>query len=245
MSEKSVTNKKRKSHVWVSALVICLLLPIILVASKYFGNRRYYLCSLLVIVLAMVPFLLSFEQRKPQAREIVTLAVMCAIAVASRAAFIMVPHFKPLVGIVIITGMAFGAEAGFLTGAISGFVSNFLFGQGAWTPWQMFAFGIAGFLAGLLRKAGVIHGEKRGPVAIFGAIVVFCLVGPILDICSMFTMSSIVNKETAAAIFLSGVPVNAIHALATFLTLFFLSRPITEKLERIKVKYGMMEEEEL
>lgn len=160
MSEKSV-NKKKTKHFWVSIAVIFVMLPVLLVISKYFGNRKYYLCSILLIVLAMVPFLLSFEQRRPQAREIVTLAVMCAIAVASRAAFIMVPHFKPLVGIVMITGMAFGAEAGFLTGAVSGFVSNFLFGQGPWTPWQMFAFGIAGFLAGVFAKAGFLKGEKR------------------------------------------------------------------------------------
>ena len=245
MSEKSVTNKKGKKHIWVSILVICLILPILLAVSRYFGNRKYYLCSVLLIVLSMVPFLLSFEQRKPQAREIVTLAVMCAIAVASRAAFIMVPHFKPLVGIVMITGMAFGPEAGFLTGAISGFVSNFIFGQGPWTPWQMFAYGTGGFLAGLLAKAGIINGEKKLPAAIFGGVTVLCIVGPILDVCTLFTMSSAITKESAAAIFLSGLPVNAIHALATFLTLFLLSRPITEKLDRIKIKYGMMEEDEL
>lgn len=229
----------------MSVLVICLMLPVILAASRYFGNRKYYLCSVLLIVLAMIPFLLSFEHRKPQAREIVTLAVMCAIAVASRAAFIMIPHFKPLVGIVMITGMAFGPEAGFLTGALSGFISNFLFGQGPWTPWQMFAFGIGGFLAGILAKAGIINGEKKVPAAIFGGITVLCIVGPLLDVCSLFTMSSAITKESAAAIFLSGLPVNAIHALATFLTLFFLSRPITEKLDRIKIKYGMMEEDDL
>lgn len=245
MSEKSVTNHKGKKHIWVSVLIICLMLPVILIVSRYFGNRKYYLCSILLIVLSMIPFLLSFEQRRPQAREIVTLAVMCAIAVASRAAFIMVPHFKPLVGIVIITGMAFGAEAGFLTGAVSGFVSNFLFGQGPWTPWQMFAFGIAGFLAGLLERAGILKGEKKVPAAIFGGVIVFCIVGPLLDVCTLFTMSSAITKETAAAVFLSGVPVNAIHALATFLTLLLLSRPITEKLNRIKVKYGMMEEDEV
>lgn len=244
MSEKSV-NKKKTKHFWVSIAVIFVMLPVLLVISKYFGNRRYYLCSILLIVLAMVPFLLSFEQRRPQAREIVTLAVMCAIAVASRAAFIMVPHFKPLVGIVMITGMAFGAEAGFLTGAVSGFVSNFLFGQGPWTPWQMFAFGIAGFLAGIFAKVGFLKGEKRIQAAVFGGIVVFGIVGPILDVCTLFTMSSAITKETAAAVFLSGMPVNAIHALATFLTLLLLSKPISEKLDRIKIKYGMMEEEEL
>lgn len=243
MSEESVKAKKLPRHTRVSILVICIMLPLVLAVSRYFGNRRYYLCSVLLILLSMVPFFLSFEKRKPQAREIVTLAVMCAIAVASRAAFIMVPHFKPMVGIIIITAMAFGAESGFLTGAVSGFVSNFLFGQGPWTPWQMFAFGIAGFLAGLLAKAGILKGEKRVPAAIYGGIVVLCIVGPLLDTSSLFTISTEVTKESAAAIYLSGLPVNAVHALATVLTILLLSKPITEKLNRIKMKYGMMEED--
>ena len=183
-------------------LVICLMIPVVLLASRYFGNRKYYLCSMVLIILSMVPFFFSFEKRKPEAREIVTLAVMCAIAVASRAAFVMLPHFKPLVGIVIITGMAFGAEAGFLTGAVSAFVSNFLFGQGPWTPWQMFAYGIAGFLAGLLTRAGVLKKDKNVPAAIFGGLEVLLVTGPLLE------------------------------------------KPIMEKLDRIKVKYGMMEEDE-
>ena len=172
------------------------------------------------------------------------MAVMCAIAVASRAAFIMLPHFKPLVGIVIITGMAFGAESGFLTGAVSAFVSNFIFGQGPWTPWQMFAYGIAGFLAGLLTHAGVLKKDKNVPAAIFGGLEVLLVTGPLMDTCSLFLMINEINKASAAAIYASGLPVNAIHALATFLTVLLLEKPIMEKLDRIKVKYGMMEEDE-
>lgn len=245
MSEESVRTKKSVKYRWISLLVIVMMVPLVLVSSRYFGNRKYYLCSVLLIILSMVPFFLSFEKRRPQAREIVTLSVLCAIAVASRTAFIMLPHFKPMTGIIIITALAFGAEAGFLTGAVSAFVSNFIFGQGPWTPWQMFAYGIAGFLAGLLARRGVLKGEKKVPVTVFGGVVVLCLVGPILDTCSLFTLSTEVTKEAAITLYLSGLPVNAVHALATVLTILFLCRPMTEKLNRIKIKYGMMEEEEV
>ena len=245
MSEKSVKAKNRSKHTWISIAMIAVLFPLLLIVSRYFGNRRYYLFSLLFIIFSMVPFFLSFEKRKPEAREIVTLAVMCAIAVGSRAAFVMVPHFKPMVGIIIITGMAFGAEAGFLTGAVSGFVSNFLFGQGPWTPWQMFAYGIAGFLAGLLTKAGILKQEKKVPAAIYGGVVVLCIVGPLLDTSTLFTVSAVITKEAAAATYLSGLPVNAIHAAATFITVLVLGKPVLEKLNRIRMKYGMMEEEEV
>lgn len=234
---------KMGKHFAVMLFVILILVPATLLAAKYFGNRKYYLCSLLLIIYSMIPFFLSFEKRKPEAREIVTLAVMCAIAVASRAAFIMLPHFKPMTGIIMITGIAFGPEAGFLTGAVSAFASNFIFGQGPWTPWQMFAYGIAGFLAGIIARTGFLTGEKNVRAAIFGGLAVLLIVGPVLDTCALFTMPEEINRASAAGIYLSGLPVNAIHALATFLTLLLLCRPITEKLHRIKIKYGMMEEE--
>lgn len=108
----------------------------------------------------------------------------------------------------------------------------------------MFAYGIAGFLAGLLTHAGVLKKDKNVPAAIFGGLEVLLVTGPLLDTCSLFLMTNEINKASAAAIYASGLPVNAIHALATFLTVLLLEKPIMEKLNRIKVKYGMMEEDE-
>ena len=146
MSGKSVTSKK----VWISAIFAVILVPAVILLSNCMGDRNYYIAGVLIIILAMIPFFAGFESCRPEARELVTIAVMCAIAVASRIVFIMLPGFKPVVAIIMITGMAFGPSAGFLTGAMGAFVSNFVFGQGPWTPWQMFAFGIAGFIFGLL-----------------------------------------------------------------------------------------------
>lgn len=88
---------------------------------------------------------------------------MAAIAVVGRTVFeiIPLPNFKPCSAIIIITAVAFGPEAGFLTGALTAFVSNFIFGQGPWTPWQMFTWGLVGFLAGILQNAGVFKGRSR------------------------------------------------------------------------------------
>lgn len=224
----------------ISMFLIFIAVPITIYIGWKFGDRKYYITSLLIILYTMIPFFLVFEMRKPQARELVVIAVMCAIAVASRAAFIWLPHFKPMTAIIIITGIAFGPEAGFLTGAVSGFVSNFIFGQGPWTPWQMFAFGIAGFLSGLLYKRGLLSKSKL-PLSIFGGSIVMVLVGPILDTCALFTMSSVITKGSAAAIYISGLPVNAVHAAATVLTLLLISRAMFDKLYRLKIKYGMME----
>ena len=143
-----MNTKKTTWRFWLSLVILLVLVPLtVLVFSRF--DRKYYLAGLAIIVLTTAAFFLHFESRKPQARELVILAVLCALAVASRAAFAAVPHFKPMLAIVMLTGIAFGPEAGFLCGAISGFASNFLFGQGPWTPWQMFAYGISGLLAGL------------------------------------------------------------------------------------------------
>ena len=155
----------------------------------------------------------------------------------------MIPFFKPMSGIIMITGMAFGPGAGFLTGVISGFVSNFIFGQGPWTPWQMFAYGMGGALAGMLYKCKVMNEEKKIRTAVIGYLIIQFIVGPILDICAVFTMGNTVTFAYVITIFGSGVIPNAIHALATALTLLLLARPMMEKLSRMKLKYGMMSDE--
>lgn len=244
----------------MSAIFAVVLVPVVILLSDRMGDRNYYIAGVLIIILAMIPFFAGFESRRPEARELVTIAVMCAIAVASRIVFIMFPGFKPIVAIIMITGMAFGPSAGFLTGAMGAFVSDFVFGQGPWTPWQMFAFGIAGFIFGLLSGRGPVKAEaglpsgfsggrtmkktlQRLPVSLFGFAVIVVIVGPILDTCTLFTMTTTVNASSAAAVYLTGLPVNLIHGLAVFLTLFFLTVPIMDKLDRIKIKYGMMEKQ--
>lgn len=237
MSKES--KHKLSKSTWISILFLTIVIPATLLISWKMGDRKYYLCSVLLIVYAMVPFFLQFEKKKPQPRELVTLAVMCAIVVASRVAFIAVPNFKPMIGILIITGIAFGPESGFLAGALSAFVSNFIFGQGPWTPWQMFAYGFAGFISGVLKKKGILKGEESVSMAIYGGLLVLICVGPLLDTCSVFTMNNVITKEGAAAVYLAGLPMNVMNAGATILTLLILGKPLTQILERIKLKYGL------
>ena len=242
MENNKGRNKTSKKTILFQALVIVILIPAALLLSWKFGDRQYYLFSVIVMILIMLPFFIRFERRKPTSRELVTLAVMSALAAASRAAFVMVPHFTPMTGIIMITGLALGAEAGFITGSLGAFVSNFVFGQGPWTPWQMFAYGLAGFIFGILGRKGLINSEKRLPAAIIGGLMVLCIIGPLLDTATLFLISAGVQHTSVGAVYLAGVPVNAIHGLSTFITIFVLGKPICEKLERIRIKYGMMRE---
>ncbi|MEG2202845.1 MAG: ECF transporter S component [Christensenellaceae bacterium] len=225
----------------VAAIMICFCIPLTLaVGIFWFEDRNYYLISAIMIVLCMIPFALVFENRKPQARELVTIAVLVAIAVAGRAAFFMIPQFKPVVAIVIIAGVCLGGESGFMVGAMTGFVSNFLFGQGPWTPWQMFAFGIIGFFSGIVFQKGWLT-KKRLPLCVFGGLATLVIYGLIMDSASLLMFSQSVSWAALVATFVTGFPFNVIHAVATVLFLLILSKPMIEKLDRIKKKFGLME----
>jgi energy-coupling factor transport system substrate-specific component len=231
---------------------------------------NYYLISFIVIAVALVIFALRFEGRKPKAREIVVLAVMVALAVAGRAAFFMVPQFKPVAALVIISGVALGAESGFLVGVLAAFVSNFIFGQGPWTPFQMIAFGLIGLLAGLFFQrryarpvAASVEYESARPLEIcaqiaslrvkkrsdwqrvhwlclYGALSVMFLYGFIVDIASLLMFSESVDLQSMLAILVSGIPFNIMHAVSTVIFLLVLAHPMLEKLERVKQKFALL-----
>ncbi len=223
----------------VGYIVMLLFTIIVLLTFWRLGNGRYYLFATLLIIGGMLPFILGFEKKKPQAGEIVLVSVMSAFAVVARMAFSFVPHFKPLAGIVMIIGMAFGPTAGFISGMLSLFVSNLAFGQGPWTPWQMFAFGIAGFMAGIMYEEKIMNENKRVVTALFGFLIVLLIVGPLLDTSTFFLMDGMMGDITPWAIYLSGLPVNAVDGAATAITLLILCKPFMERINRIKLKYDI------
>ncbi len=247
--ERTMREDRRVSkRTWMAIAMILVAIPLVIFFGVYFlGDRANVFIGLCIVCLSMLPFAMVFEDRKPQARELLLIAVMSGIAVAGRMAFFMIPQFKPVTAVVIIAGIGLGAEAGFLTGAVSGFVSNFFFGQGPWTPWQMFAFGIIGFLAGILfhRNRWL---KKRSPrirlilECIYGGLATQILYGLILDLSGVLTMTANgITWEALLAKVISGIPFNAIHAASTVIFLLFLAQPMERKLDRIKKKYGILE----
>lgn len=236
-------DSKLSKRTFVAMFIILLAIPFTIYLAVFHGNQRenYYATSLIIVIETMIPFFMVFEDRDPQARELVVISVLAAIAVAGRGAFFMLPQFKPVAAIVIIAGVCFGGEAGFLVGAVSGIVSNFFFGQGPWTPWQMFGFGIIGFIAGLLFKKGMLK-KKKLSLCIYGGISTFLIYGFLLDTASIFMFSEKnVTKAGAISVYISGIPFNIVHGISTIFFLFILSKPMIEKLDRIKVKYGLIE----
>ena len=254
MSEKPVKRKLRK-RTWVAAFFIVLVIPALLIIFggsmqgtklefDLFGNpvvlRLFYAVSLAIIIMAMVPFFMIFEKRRPQARELVIIATLAAIAVAGRAAFFMIPQFKPVCAIVIIAGVCFGGESGFLVGAVTGLVSNFFYGQGAHTPWQMVCFGVVGFLAGVLFQKGLLS-RSRLSLCIYGFFATFFIYGGVMNFSTILTAGLPLNLGTLITVYTAGIPMDLIHAGSTVIFLLVLANPMIEKLERIKTKYGLLE----
>ncbi len=235
-------NKRKASkRTLVAAMMILLLIPLtIYIGIFYLGDRKYYFISLLIILETMLPFALIFEGRKPQARELVIISVLCAIASVGRVAFVMLPQFKPVVALVIIAGVCFGGETGFLVGSITAFVSNIYFGQGPWTPWQMFAFGIVGFLAGVLFQKGILRLNKI-ELCIFGFFATLIICGGILNIATVIMSQNKITMEMILKTISLGLPMDLIHSASTAFFLWFALEPLVAKLERIKVKYGLIE----
>jgi len=225
-----------------AAAMILLLIPLtIFFGIYYLDDRKYYFISMLIILETMLPFVMIFEDRKPQPRELIIVSVLCAIGVAGRCAFFMLPHFKPVAAVVILAGIAFGGETGFLVGALIAFVSNIFCGQGPWTPWQMFGFGVIGFVAGILFKKGLLRSNKLS-LAIFGGLATFFIYGGILNPASVLMFYNKPTVEMFILAYMRGIPVDLVHASSTVFFLWIMAESMLEKLDRIKIKYGLIQD---
>lgn len=307
--------KKNESHYMaaarkrleLTAVLIFLVIPALIALTVFLGSKRLYMpLSLLILVMIMAPFFMIFERRKPRAREVVLIAMMSALTVASHTFFHIAFPVQIGTAMVIISGISLGPEAGFLIGAMSRFVCNFYMGQGAWTPWQMFCWGLLGFLAGLafnreISKQNSISNFKKvmAPVlcvifselvayisflvwpgndktffgwrvylfgiiglllavifqkgklkadnitmAIFTFVVTFVIYGGIMNFAAMCLSmnepgSLGIGVKALKALYVSGVGYDFYHALTATVCVFVIGTPMVNKLERIKIKYGI------
>ena len=307
--------KKNESHYMaaarkrlaLTAVLIFLVIPALIALTVFLGSKRLYmLLSLLILVMIMAPFFMIFERRKPRAREVVLIAMMSALTVASHTFFHIAFPVQIGTAMVIISGISLGPEAGFLIGAMSRFVCNFYMGQGAWTPWQMFCWGLLGFLAGLafnreISTQNSISNFKKmmAPVlcvifselvayisflvwpgndktffgwrvylfgiiglllavifqkgklktdnitmAVFTFVVTFVIYGGIMNFAAMCLSmnepgSLGIGVKALKALYVSGVGYDFYHALTAAICVFVIGTPMVNKLERIKIKYGI------
>lgn len=214
--------------------------PVALVACAWLGVEQTALVSMVVVACALLLFFAGYEASSPRLRDIMPIAVLAALAAAGRILFAPFPSFKPVSAVAIVAGAVFGRRSGFLVGALAALASNFFFGQGPWTPWQMYAWGMIGYGAGLIAQAGL---EKSLPVMCgYGFLSGFAY-GLVLNTWSVVGFFHPQSFVQAFAVYAAALPLDAVHAVATVAFLLALYAPWRRKLARIRRKYALGEPE--
>ena len=207
-------------------IVIVVSIGIFVVRGKY-----HMAISTVVAILSWVLFVCGLDRKKVGNRRVVIVSVMVALSVIGR----MFPILKPVTVFAMLSGMFLGAEAGFLVGSFSALISDFWFGQGPWTPFQMLAWGLIGFFAGVLATP---LKRSRLFLYVYGvlAAVVFSV---IRDVWSAIWIAGEFSLSIYVAKLITSVPHTILYAVSNVIFLFFFAKPFSEKLERIRVKYGI------
>lgn len=222
--------------------LVLLVLPAVIFLCGYFGIEQTLLLTIAVAICSITPFFLRFELKRPRPRDIMPIVTLTAVATAGRIIFSPFPNFKPVTSIVIISGICFGRQAGFLTGSLTALTSNMFFGQGPFTPAQMYCWGLIGYLAGILGEKGLFKNNaalQNFAVCVFG-VLMSLFYGFLMDSWHIVSFLQPVTAEKAAVTYTAGLPMNISHAAATVLFLLPLYLPFRKKLERVKKKYGIL-----
>lgn len=213
------------------ALPFAAIPALVALGALVFPERAYLLIALGVAALSLLLFSAGFEQKQTGSRRMVLTAVMIALCIAGR----FIPFFKPVAALTILAGLYMGAEAGFLTGALAAALSNFFFGQGPWTPFQMMAWGMIGLMAGYLAQPL----KRRRFLLLTYALLSGVVYTLVMDVWTVLWYSGTPSWGLYAAAFLTALPHTALYAASNVLFLALLATPVGRKLERIRVKYGL------
>lgn len=213
------------------ALPFAIMPSIVLLLPLGIQSQYYALVSFLMVGLALLLFLTGFERREIGTRRMILVSVMTALSVLGR----LLPVFKPITALTVLSAMYLGAEAGFLVGALSAVLSNAIMGQGPWTPFQMLAWGLIGFFAGILEKP-----LRRLPLLLYVyGILSGVAYSMLLDVwTTLWTYKEFTWGAYAAAL-TTALPMTCLYAVSNLLFLLILRKPIGDKLLRIRKKYGL------
>ena len=226
------------------ALEVPLLLavPAAMVAAALAGISQTALFMLLVVVLVLALFFAGYEASSPALRQIMPTLVLAALAAAGRILFAAIPDFKPVSAIAIIAGAVLGRRNGFMVGALAAFTSNFFFGQGMWTPWQMYAWGAVGYVGGVLADAGAFtrrDGRVRTWALAACGFASGLLYGAIINTYDVIGFVQPLTWAGAVARVAAAVPYDLVHGVATAIFLVALYAPWTRRIGRVVRKYGI------
>ncbi len=215
---------------------VLAMVPAALLIAAFFPIDQTAVLTMLVALAAVAVFFARFETSRPALRQIMPTVVLGALAAAGRILFAPLPNFKPVAAICIVAGAVFGKRSGFMVGALAALVSNFFFGHGPWTPWQMYAWGMVGYFAGVLAERGVF--EHRLGVCVYGFAASLCF-GILLTSWHIIGFVHPITWESSLLAFGASLPFDLSQGVATVAFLLVIFMPWKKKLERVKRKYAL------
>ena len=217
--------------------VLGSLVFVLIWQTLFAKSINYYISSIVVLVLSMLPLFAAFEAKSLTARDLTLSATLIALAVVGRAAFYLIPQVKPIAAIVIASAVCLGSQRGYIIGAFSAFVSNFIFGQGIWTPFQMVALGTVGLLAGLVFQRLKVNRYTLSVVGFFLASFVYGIIVDMSTVLSVYGNN--ITLKGALSVYASGAVFNLVFGVSTAVFLFLFGMPFITKIERISTKYAI------
>lgn len=222
----------------LSALELPALLavPVLMVALALAGVDATAGLTLLVALLAVGLVFASFEASRPPLRQLMPTAVLAATAAAGRVLFAPIPDVKPVSAIAVIAGATLGRRSGFMVGAVAALVSNFFFGQGSWTPWQMYAWGLVGYLGGVFADRGLL---ERGGVLYAWGFLSALMYGAILNGYYVLGFVRPLTWPSVLAAYAAGFPLDCVHGVATAAFLGAIWLPWGRAIRRVVRKYDL------
>ena len=216
-------------------LVLGAIPALVFVFATIMPTRYFLLVAIAIAVLSVGSFFLNFEKERNNSAKTVLTAVFAALSTASRIVFAAVPGFKPVMSMTMFAGMYLGGDAGFLVGALTALLSNFFFGQGAWTPFQMFLWGLIGLLAGILAKP-----LKKSKIfmCVMG-VFVGVMFSMLIDVWSTVWMFNSFSFEKYLAVAAEGIPFMIRYGISNTVFLLLLAEPMRKTMERVLIKYDI------
>ncbi len=209
-----------------------IIIPVIVLITFLSGRSvsGYLTASFIIAVFSLLLFICGFEKKKIGTRRMVIISVMISLCIVGR----FIPFFKPVTAITVITAVYIGAESGFLVGSLSALLSNFYFGQGPWTPFQMLSLGLIGFIAGVLSKY-----LKKKPLLLTYGVCAGATYSLIMDVWTVLWYNHGFDPSLYTTAIYTAVPHMTMYCISNFLFLWFIAKPFGEKLERVRLKYGI------
>lgn len=220
----------------VLELPALLAVPVLMVTLALSGVDATAGLTLLVALLAVGLVFASFEASRPPLRQLMPTAVLAATAAAGRVLFAPIPDVKPVSAIAVIAGATLGRRSGFMVGAVAALVSNFFFGQGSWTPWQMYAWGLVGYLGGVFADRGLL---ERGGVLYAWGFLSALMYGAILNGYYVLGFVRPLTWPSVLAAYAAGFPLDCVHGVATAAFLAAIWLPWGRSIRRVVRKYDL------